>query len=504
MVTGFDIYEMSLTNEDVIVTYTPGSTVKAYTYQILKDGEVTESYTIPSSTASQIYLNQTGTYQISVTITDIYNNKSEVTSGTYVLDKGVPTIACSSSVITMYQTTDTKEVKENILDSCKVIDGVEGDISSNLIIDTSSIDSNEIGLQKLTLTVSDSAGNIGTKDINLNIRKDNTGWLLVFQIIAIVVGTILLYRFLKYRRSIKFEKRLSKYSVEAVYDRRPSVFDSLSRQYNDMITRVSNVLRKSGLMSKASKKYEKYIPLYKNLYKEPMDFMSVKVLAALLLVVIAIFAKTIQYEVLEIYEIFIPLIFGFFLPDIIYLTKYKIHRNRIENDLLQAIIIMNNAFKSGRSITQAIELVTKELDGPIAEEFKKMHLEISFGLEIDVVFKRFSERIDLEEVSYLTASLAILNKTGGNIIKVFTSIEKTLFNKKKLKLELASLTGSSKIIVYMLIAIPILFIIFISMIDATYFIPLITTPIGWMITGVILVIYTLYIFCVFKVMKVRM
>ena len=95
------------------------------------------------------------------------------------------------------------------------------------------------------------------------------------------------------------------------------------------------------------------------------------------------------------------------------MTKYKIHRSRVENDLLQAIIIMNNAFKSGRSITQAIELVTKELEGPIAEEFKKMHLEISFGLEIDVVFKRLSERIELEEVSYLTASLAILNKTGG-------------------------------------------------------------------------------------------
>ena len=504
MVTGFDIYESKLTNQEVNIVYTPNKNIKSYTYQITKDGELYETYTISSQNPSQINLNQTGTYQISVTLTDKYNRVSEEKSGTYVLDLGEPTISCTESVITMYQTTESEEVKNNILDSCKVIDGVEGDISSNLQFDISSINSNEIGLQKLTLTASDLAGNVGIKDIHLNIRKDNTGLLLGAQITLGIIVILLLYRFIKYRKSINYEKRLTKYSVKAVHDRILSIFDNLIKQYKDTITSISNVLKKSAIVNKLSKRYEKYIPLYKDTYKEGIEIISVKVLTAVLLVAVAILAKTIQFQVLQFYEIFLPLIFGYYLPDIIFMTKYKIHRSRVENDLLQAIIIMNNAFKSGRSITQAIELVTKELEGPIAEEFKKMHLEISFGLEIDVVFKRLSERIELEEVSYLTASLAILNKTGGNIIKVFTSIEKTLFNKKKLKLELLSLTGSSTIIVYMLIAIPLLFIVFISMISPSYFMPLITTPIGGIITAVIIVIYILYIFCVRKIMKVRM
>ena len=192
------------------------------------------------------------------------------------------------------------------------------------------------------------------------------------------------------------------------------------------------------------------------------------------------------------------------MPDIVYISKYKIHRNRVENDLLQAIIIMNNAFKSGRSITQAIALVTMELDGAISEEFKKMHLEISFGLSIDVVFKRFSERIKLEEVTYLTASLSILNKTGGNIIKVFSSIEKSLFDKKKLKLELASLTGSSKLIIYALFAVPILFVIFVSIINPGYFKVFYTTTLGGIVLGIIIIMYIIYIFVIQKIMKVRM
>ena len=192
------------------------------------------------------------------------------------------------------------------------------------------------------------------------------------------------------------------------------------------------------------------------------------------------------------------------LLDIIYAYKYHKYRKKIEKDLLQAIIIMNNCFKSGRSITQAIGIVAEQLDGAISDEFKKMSLELSFGLEIEVVFDRFAKRIKLEEAAYLTSSLSVLNKTGGNIIKVFTSIEKTLFNRQKLNLELKSLTGSSRIIMYALTIMPILFVIVISFINKDYYAPLFTHPLGFIIIGVIVVLYVTYIIVVRKIMKVRM
>ena len=45
--------------------------------------------------------------------------------------------------------------------------------------------------------------------------------------------------------------------------------------------------------------------------------------------------------------------------------------------MLEAITIMNNAFKAGMSITQAVDLVAKELEGPISKEFKKRKLPFS-------------------------------------------------------------------------------------------------------------------------------
>ena len=65
-----------------------------------------------------------------------------------------------------------------------------------------------------------------------------------------------------------------------------------------------------------------------------------------------------------------------------------------------------------------------------------MHQEMKYGLSVDVVFDRFAKRMNLEEAEYLSSSLTILNRTGGNIVAVFNSIEKTLFDKKKLNEEL--------------------------------------------------------------------
>ena len=232
------------------------------------------------------------------------------------------------------------------------------------------------------------------------------------------------------------------------------------------------------------------------------EIFAGKIFVALVFVIVAVFATTIQFKLISAYEIIIPLIVGFFVLDILYFIKYKAYRVKMENDLLAAIIVMNNAFKSGRSISQAIDIAGEEVEGEIGREFKKMSLELSYGLGIDVIFKRFASRVNIDEVNYLTASLTILNKTGGNITKVFDAIEKTMFNKKKLRLELKSLTGSSKIIVYVLFAVPFIFVLFISIINPTYFMPFITTKLGFILLIGMIIYYIIFIICVKKIMKV--
>jgi tight adherence protein B len=175
----------------------------------------------------------------------------------------------------------------------------------------------------------------------------------------------------------------------------------------------------------------------------------------------------------------------------------------MENDLLKAITIMNNSFKSGRSIYETIHIVATEIDGPLKEEFALMERDLDYGLEIETVFQRFNKRVNLKEVGYITTSLTILNKTGGNIVSVFSSIEKTVFSNKKLQDELRNLSAASKALYRILVVIPFIFILIIYVLDPTYFVPLYTETLGIILLSLIIIIYILYIVIVKRIMKLR-
>ena len=325
---------------------------------------------------------------------------------------------------------------------------------------------------------------------------------IIQTIIMVILGIIIFYLII-YNKSLKLEKRISKYSIDSMKDDSVSLFERLSNKYSKMVVKMSKYLKKFTFANKYAAKYSKYITYESDKTKNALDYLSNNIYISLFFIVIVFLAKIIEGNLPSLYELVLSGTLGFFLMDIYFKIYDFIKKRQVEQELLNAIIIMNNAFRSGRSTMQAIEIVSNELKGPIKQEFKKMHLEISYGLSLDVVFDRFSKRVDSSEVNYITSSLSILNKTGGNIIKVFASIEKILFDKRKLKQEMKSYTASANMISKVLLFMPVVFVLFILVLDPSYFNPLLTTSLGNIILVIIILIYSIYAFIVNKIMKVR-
>ena len=499
----FSINSETLTNKPISIIYTPNTSALRYTYRIIQDGEIKDRATKASTKPIVITLSETGKYQIEVEAT--LKNKKVVkqTSGIYNIDMDKPVIVVREGLIKREQLTKGKLNKQDLRNDIIVKDKQDGDLFDKLECNFDTIPYQKVGLYDLTCTVSDEANNTNEQTIKFQVLKSTRLQLFYAQFIIGIAFLIAIILIIRYFKAIYYENKITPFTVKPINQRKPGLLDKLAIYVKKLMVKISKFFKKSIFLTNYSKKYEKYTPLLA-IDNEPMNFVTFKFLVAIFVLIITFFSKTVQFKVLRFYELIIPFLFGFYLPDIIYKIKYKLYYNKLENDLLQAIIIMNNAFKSGRSITQAIELVTHELKGPICEEFNKMLLELHFGLSIETVFKRFSQRVKLEEINYLTASLSILNKTGGNIIQVFSSIEKSLFAKKKLKLEMKSLTGASRMIVTILFLVPFLFIAFILVISPTYFTPLFKSEIGWVLIGIMVVIYLAYLWFVKKIMNVRM
>lgn len=327
--------------------------------------------------------------------------------------------------------------------------------------------------------------------------------LFILQMILIFVLCLIVLQLMKISRAAKLEKQISKYAVEPLNGKIDSIFDKLYRKYEGIILSLNDILGHSQVLKNYSKKYNKYIE-YSVLGKfNPMNFVSMKIVIINGLLLTVVLSNILRYKEFTFFQFFISFVVGFFLPDIILFIKQKRREKQIDDDMIKAIIIMNSAFKSGRTTMQAIEIVKNELSGPIGEEFKKMYVDISFGLSLDVVFQRFSKRIDNEDAKYISASLTILNKTGGDIVKVFSSIEKSLFDRRKLRNELKSLTASSEVMFKLLTLAPFIIFLILFVLNPSYFNPLFSSTPGLVVLGLIILIFILYVYFIKRMMKIR-
>lgn len=325
---------------------------------------------------------------------------------------------------------------------------------------------------------------------------------LIINIILIMIVIVFIVWFIKQIRISKLNKRINTYTISSS-DNGHSLTDIIFNYINNIRKKVSKSLSRIPYIKKYSLKYEKYIDKNKPGIHDPMEYVAAKFILSMLAIVILIISVFLQNDMITITKILVAFALGFYSLDIVLLSRGKMIEHQIKNDLLKAITIMNNSFKSGRSIIQTIKIVSEEIDGPLKEEFGKMYDDLSYGLEIEAVFERFNSRVNLKEVKYITTSLAILNKTGGNIVDVFSSIEETVFTNKKMEDELHNLSAASRALYRILVFVPIVFTLLIYLLDSSYFNPLFSNPLGIVIILSIIVIYILYIFVVKRIIRVR-
>ena len=326
--------------------------------------------------------------------------------------------------------------------------------------------------------------------------------VLVVQIIVIILLITVIICLINARHNISLERKFQKYTVPRLVVNESSIFDNLFRKLNKLIKNVSKILNKSAFLKRYAKNYDKHISYEEISKKEGMDYVSVKFILGISTSVLFILTCMFQYVNISLVGILISFLIGFFIVDIFLKIEYNKRRKQISEDLLKAIIIMNNSFKSGMSIMQAIEIVKNELDGAIGDEFKKIYLDLSYGLTIETVFDRFYKRVEIEEAKFITTSLTLLNKTGGNIVKVFKSIEREFFDKKKLNDELKTTTASSNFVYKVLLSIPFIVCFMIIVLNPSYFNPLFKTKLGILVLLLISMLYIMYVLIIKRIMRI--
>ncbi len=176
---------------------------------------------------------------------------------------------------------------------------------------------------------------------------------------------------------------------------------------------------------------------------------------------------------------------GFFFPRI-YVSRATSQRLiRFENQLPDTLALWVNALRSGFSVLQAMEAISRDAPEPTATEFKRVVQEVQLGIDVEDALGHLLARVESEDLDLVITAVNIQREVGGNLAEILEVIGHTIRERIKLKGEIRVLTSQGRATGYLISFLPIVVAIFLSLIEPGFMNPMFENRLcGWPLLGI--------------------
>lgn len=200
---------------------------------------------------------------------------------------------------------------------------------------------------------------------------------------------------------------------------------------------------------------------------------------------------------------FIGIVAGLLLPNIVLKQLDANRKNKFNNQLIDALLLMSSSLKGGLSLVQTIDSVVVEMPAPISEEFSTVLNENKMGIALDESLAGLNKRMDSSELNLVVTAIILARETGGNLPEVFSSLVKSMREKKKISENVTTLTLQGRIQGTIMSILPIGFAAFVLSVNKEFFDVMLSTEIGKMLLVACVVLEVVGIFLIRKISRVN-
>jgi tight adherence protein B len=171
---------------------------------------------------------------------------------------------------------------------------------------------------------------------------------------------------------------------------------------------------------------------------------------------------------------------GFYAPRWYVRFLQRKRLSSFNSQLGDTITLLANSLRSGYSLLQSMETVSKELPPPISTEFARVTREIGLGLSIQEALLNLLRRIPSEDLDMMITAVNIQHEVGGNLSEILDTIAFTIRERVRIKGEIRSITAQQKLSATLLSALPLLLGLVLYALNPTYISKLWADLCGWM------------------------
>jgi tight adherence protein B len=182
------------------------------------------------------------------------------------------------------------------------------------------------------------------------------------------------------------------------------------------------------------------------------------------------------------------------VPRLIVSQRRATRLRDFNSQLADTITLLANSMRSGYSLLQAMELVSREARPPMSTEFERVVREVGLGLSPDEALGNLVRRIQSDDLELMVTAINVQREVGGNLAEILDTISSTIRDRVKLKGEIRVLTSQQQYSGYIIAAMPVALALVLFAINPSYMTRLFTethwcglclvgTSLGMILTG---------------------
>jgi tight adherence protein B len=300
---------------------------------------------------------------------------------------------------------------------------------------------------------------------------------IVFLIVLLVFNIIMGKRSQMARRLKEIDRTASHYEIS-------DMIVTYDKNDNDVV--LEPMLSKETKSSQWTAKYFDYLSerLSKaSLLYRPKEFVMLSLGSALAVILIVFVLFGSRYHGLYkgfgfVLMILITGAIGFVIPNIYLSFRIQKIKGRLSRQVGDMILLLSNYLRAGHSFIRSIELVSWELQSPLADELKIFTKDMNFGASFTDALDDLEKRTKDEDLGLVITAIQINHQIGGNLAEILDNISFTIRERLRLKGEIKTLTAQGRMTAIVISLLPVGVALVVSLLNPDYMKPLFTQTVG--------------------------
>ncbi len=176
---------------------------------------------------------------------------------------------------------------------------------------------------------------------------------------------------------------------------------------------------------------------------------------------------------------------------------------RFEEQLPEALDAMARALTAGYPFNETLLLVAKDMDDPIASEFRIVFDEMNYGVDMRLALNSLVDRVPSMSLMAIVTTIIVQRESGGNLAESFANITRLIRGRFRFQRRVLTLTAEARLSAWVLSLLPFIIVAVFSIIDPDYLVPLLYEPLGHKLILVGLVFLAIGILWIRKIISIE-